>query len=125
MSYGRKVVIALDQLINALCGGWPDETLSSRAARLRYTNPIFRQLARFLDWIDTDHSFDALEYEPGTTKPEPHHQGDYFVRRAEEEAALKLALACDDPDALDVVVMQLAETAAKRQRLREEMRDRR
>ena len=28
-------LIALDQLANTLAGGWPDETLSSRAARLQ------------------------------------------------------------------------------------------
>ena len=33
MGYGRAVLIALDQLINALAGGWPDETISSRAWR--------------------------------------------------------------------------------------------
>ena len=33
MGYGRSVLIALDQLVNALCGGWPDETISSRAWR--------------------------------------------------------------------------------------------
>ncbi len=32
-SYGKNVGIALDQLANALSGGWPDETLSSRAYR--------------------------------------------------------------------------------------------
>lgn len=30
MTYGKAVLIALDQLLNALGGGWPDETLSSR-----------------------------------------------------------------------------------------------
>jgi hypothetical protein len=29
----KNVLIALDQLINAVFGGWPDETLSSRAWR--------------------------------------------------------------------------------------------
>lgn len=33
MTYGKKVLIAFDQLVNALAGGWPDETLSSRAWR--------------------------------------------------------------------------------------------
>lgn len=28
-----QVLIALDQLANAICGGWADETLSSRAYR--------------------------------------------------------------------------------------------
>ena len=33
IGYGKAVFIALDQLVNTLCGGWPDETLSSRAWR--------------------------------------------------------------------------------------------
>ena len=33
LSYGKAVLIAFDQLLNALFGGWPDETLSSRAWR--------------------------------------------------------------------------------------------
>lgn len=33
MTYSKKLLIAIDQLINALIGGWPDETLSSRAYR--------------------------------------------------------------------------------------------
>ncbi|WP_446424104.1 pseudouridine synthase [Mailhella sp.] len=35
LSYGKSVLIAVDQLFNALCGGWPDETLSSRSHRRR------------------------------------------------------------------------------------------
>ncbi len=33
MHYLQHVRTALDQCLNALCGGWPDETLSSRAYR--------------------------------------------------------------------------------------------
>lgn len=33
LSYPRSVLIALDQWVNAVCLGWPDETLSSRAWR--------------------------------------------------------------------------------------------
>ena len=33
MNRGKAVLIALDQLFNGVCGGWPDETLSSRAWR--------------------------------------------------------------------------------------------
>lgn len=32
-AYAKHLLVALDQLINAVCGGWPDETLSSRAWR--------------------------------------------------------------------------------------------
>lgn len=33
MTYVKKILIAADQLLNALLAGWPDETLSSRAFR--------------------------------------------------------------------------------------------
>ena len=33
MTYGKRTLIAVDQLINTLLGGWPDETLSSRCYR--------------------------------------------------------------------------------------------
>ena len=33
-SYGKSVAIAVDQLINAILGGWPDEAISSVAHRL-------------------------------------------------------------------------------------------
>ena len=34
MTYGKRTLIAVDQLLNTLLGGWPDETLSSRCYRL-------------------------------------------------------------------------------------------
>lgn len=33
MTYGKRVLIAFDQMLNALLGNWPDETLSSQAWR--------------------------------------------------------------------------------------------
>ena len=33
MTYGKKLLVALDQLANTVLGGWPDETFSSRAWR--------------------------------------------------------------------------------------------
>ena len=33
MTYVKRILIAVDQLLNALFGGWPDETLSSRCWR--------------------------------------------------------------------------------------------
>lgn len=33
MTYARAVLIAIDQLMNAVLAGWPDETMSSRAWR--------------------------------------------------------------------------------------------
>ena len=31
--YAKNLLVAVDQLVNAACCGWPDETLSSRAFR--------------------------------------------------------------------------------------------
>lgn len=39
----KQVLIALDQLVNTLFGGWADETLSSRA---------YRKHKRLMKWID-------------------------------------------------------------------------
>ena len=33
MGYCKSLFIALDQLVNAVLGGWPDETMSSRCWR--------------------------------------------------------------------------------------------
>ena len=33
MTYWKKVFIAVDQLVNAVLAGWPDETMASRAWR--------------------------------------------------------------------------------------------
>ena len=33
MTYGKRILIGLDQLLNTLFMGWPDETLSSRCCR--------------------------------------------------------------------------------------------
>lgn len=36
--YGKAVLISLDQCVNSLLRGWPDETLSSRCYRWRKNN---------------------------------------------------------------------------------------
>lgn len=33
MGYMKNLLVAVDQLCNAVVGGWPDETISSRAFR--------------------------------------------------------------------------------------------
>ncbi len=40
MSYGKRLFIACDQLLNVVFGGWPDETLSSRAYRLACSGTV-------------------------------------------------------------------------------------
>lgn len=49
-----NVLIALDQLGNAILFGDPDETISSRAAKNMHVWG-WRQLGRFLEFIDPGH----------------------------------------------------------------------
>lgn len=62
-----QILIALDQLANALLGGYADETLSSRAHRMRQKGqPYWRWTAGFIDLLffwDRDHCRKAWESE--------------------------------------------------------------
>ena len=51
----KQTLIAIDQLINALAGGWADETLSSRAWRLRHKRPWLYKTIDWLFWWDPNH----------------------------------------------------------------------
>ena len=61
----HQVAVALDQLINALHGGWADETISARAYRLRHRNPykIYRLLIDLLFFWQGNHCEQAYESE--------------------------------------------------------------
>ena len=67
MDYGKALLIALDQLLNALCGGWPDETISSRAWRWElsgtrsWPHKLIDGLALILG--DRDHCRESFESE--------------------------------------------------------------
>lgn len=45
---GEQTLIAIDQLVNALLGGWADETLSARCYRKRHKR-IFRIAEAVID----------------------------------------------------------------------------
>jgi hypothetical protein len=47
----RQTLIAIDQLINALAGGWADETLSARAWRMRTKSRRWAGAVRIIDAI--------------------------------------------------------------------------
>jgi len=56
-----SVLIALDQLVNALMFGYPDETVSYRSAVARERGKRWGcVLCSVLDWIDTGHCSRAL-----------------------------------------------------------------
>lgn len=61
MTYGKKLLIAFDQLANAFLGGWPDETLSSRAWRWDLEDDVSwpRKLIDALFFWEKDHCRDA------------------------------------------------------------------
>lgn len=61
----KQVLIAFDQLLNALCGGWADETLSSRAWRW-YCSGKRSWPRKFIDSLffwETDHCRESYESE--------------------------------------------------------------
>lgn len=67
MIYGKALLIALDQFINALLGGWPDETVSSRAWRWELAG-VRSWPRKFIDALamlfgDRDHCRQSFESE--------------------------------------------------------------
>lgn len=63
MSYPIRVLLAIDQLVTALLGGWPDESLSSYAWRLEKQGKPFGFMRKVIDAIffwDEDHCYKAM-----------------------------------------------------------------
>lgn len=46
-----QILIAFDQFINSIFGGWADETLSSRLYRKRNVNCFWKVSKEFVDFI--------------------------------------------------------------------------
>lgn len=74
--YVWNVLLAVDQLGNALLAGDPDETISSRMGKWKLRrlkagdwppNPLHPVwwLERVLDWIDPNHVLDSIEADEG------------------------------------------------------------
>ena len=61
----HNVLVAFDQFWNAVFGGDPDETVSSRAGKARHRNRAADLLCRALDVLDKDHCEDAIEHDEG------------------------------------------------------------
>lgn len=47
LKYLKNILIGIDQLINSICGGDPDETISARLGR----NWQGSWMQRFVDWL--------------------------------------------------------------------------
>jgi hypothetical protein len=61
-----QILIALDQLVNAILGGWADETLSSHSYRLDQAGKPWGFLRKGIDllfFFDKDHCKGAYESE--------------------------------------------------------------
>jgi len=65
-AYLWNIFVALDQLANALLGGFPDETISSRAAKAQRSGKLWGcVLCRLLHLIDSDHCEKHIELDEG------------------------------------------------------------
>lgn len=62
--YFRNILTALSQLLNAVLGGDPDETVSGRSAKNLHRSG-WRMLANILDFIDPGHTQRAREDDEG------------------------------------------------------------
>lgn len=64
--YAWNVLISLDQLLNTLLGGDPDETLSSRMGkRARKGDKLGRCFCAVLDVLDKNHCEKSIERDEG------------------------------------------------------------
>ena len=67
MSYLKNIALAVDQLINAILKGSPDETLSSRAYRAdrdgKIFGKVFRPLIDGILFFDPQHCYGAYQNE--------------------------------------------------------------
>lgn len=69
-SYVWNLLIAIDQLGNAIAGGNADETISSRIGKAKLAGDLSlagKALDLMLDKIDSNHSIDAIEHDEGHT----------------------------------------------------------
>ena len=81
--YLMQVLIALDQLLNALHGGWADETLSSAAYRMSLRNDAgvfrwrWRVCAALINglFFDRNHCRDAFVSERDNNQLPPEFRG--------------------------------------------------
>lgn len=63
--YFWNLLISIDQFINTIFAGDPDETISSRLAKKRNENLLANLLCSALDSIDKNHCDDSIEDDEG------------------------------------------------------------
>lgn len=71
----KQILIAIDQLINTLCGGYADETLSARCWRCRDRQP-FKTLEPVIDWLffDMSHCLESYRSERKRAQLPPEYR---------------------------------------------------
>lgn len=97
MTYGKRTLIAVDQLINALLGGWPDETLSSRCYRWARDGVRVwpRRVVDGLFFWQREHCKSSYESEREGRQSPPE------LRHAKERRALSASSAVVEIDGLE------------------------
>lgn len=65
MTYVKNLLIAVDQFVNAVLCGWPDETLSSRSWRWKIDgiSSIPNDIVNFLFFWEKEHCKNSYESE--------------------------------------------------------------
>ena len=69
LKYLHNILVGLDQFINTIFGGSPDETMSSRVMRYKDQNRAAYLVYKILNWIQAGHCEKSLE-------PEANHSED-------------------------------------------------
>lgn len=63
--YLWNLLISIDQFVNTLFGGDPDETISSRLGKRRNANWFTRMFCAFLDMFEWNHVEKSIEEDEG------------------------------------------------------------
>lgn len=63
--YIKNILISIDQFFNALTGGDPDETISSRVGKKQKSCLFCRFLCKLLNKIDPNHCESSIELDRG------------------------------------------------------------
>lgn len=77
--YTKRTGVALTQMLNALLGGWPDESVSSRAHRCKGASRRWALAARLINagfFLEADHCAAAYEAERSRRHFPPELRGD-------------------------------------------------
>lgn len=113
-SYLRRVLIAFDQVGNAITGGVPDETISARLGRA--TSKPGRILDGLLGKLEMDHGIRSLEATPWGSV-DPHHLPPVYTEIAFDWDCLVRVLKSPlDLDAFDQETLAAADRATLRLR---------